>query len=173
MKVKTGDRVLIRMINTGVGNHPMHLHGHHFSLVAKDGTPMPVPIEMNTSDIAPGETKDLKFMANNPGSWLFHCHILSHAEGPDGMFGLTSRVEYEGYLPKVWGSPAKPIRYPISQTPPQSTRMATPTSRAGFHLRFIGDSLLLITGSNMQLSTSKDENAGDQEWPPASLAFRN
>jgi FtsP/CotA-like multicopper oxidase with cupredoxin domain len=93
MKVATGERFLLRMINLGVGNHPMHLHGHDVYMVAKDGNPLPNPWEVNTVDIAPGETYDLKWLADNPGSWLFHCHILPHAEGPDGMFGLTSLFE--------------------------------------------------------------------------------
>ncbi|MFZ5814058.1 MAG: multicopper oxidase family protein [Bacillota bacterium] len=99
LKVKEGERVLLRLINLGVGNHPMHMHGHDFYLVAKDGNPLKNPWLVNNIDIAPGDTYDLKFLANNPGSWLFHCHILPHAEGPDGMFGLTALVEYEGYEP--------------------------------------------------------------------------
>ena len=99
MRVKAGERFLLRMINLGAGNHPMHLHGHDYHVVAKDGNPIAQPMEFNTVDIAPGETYDLKVKANNPGSWLFHCHILPHAEGPDGMFGLTSLFEYEGYEP--------------------------------------------------------------------------
>lgn len=99
MKVREGERFLLRMINLGVGNHPMHIHGHDFTVVAKDGNPLPQPLHVNTVDIAPGETFDMKLEANNPGSWLFHCHILPHAEGPDGMFGLTALLEYEGYEP--------------------------------------------------------------------------
>jgi len=99
IKVKTGERVLIRLINTGVGNHPMHLHGHDYYIVAKDGNAIKDPPLINTLDIAPGETYDMSLVANNPGSWLYHCHILPHAEGPDGMFGLTALFEYEGYEP--------------------------------------------------------------------------
>ncbi|HYF93514.1 MAG TPA: multicopper oxidase domain-containing protein [Symbiobacteriaceae bacterium] len=98
-KVKEGQRALLRMINLGVGPHPMHLHGHDFRVVAKDGNAIAQPMLWNTTDIAPGETYDMAFAANNPGSWLFHCHILPHAEGPDGMFGLTMLLEYEGYEP--------------------------------------------------------------------------
>ncbi len=99
IKVKTGERVLVRLINLGVGNHPMHMHGHDYYIVAKDGNALKDPPLINTLDIAPGESYDMKFLANNPGSWLYHCHILPHAEGPDGMFGLTALVEYEGYEP--------------------------------------------------------------------------
>lgn len=99
MKVEKGQKVLIRMINTGVGNHPMHLHGHDYRIVAKDGNAIAQPMLWNTVDIAPGETYDMAFEANNPGSWLFHCHILPHAEGPNGMFGLTALLEYKGFEP--------------------------------------------------------------------------
>lgn len=99
MKVEKGQRVLIRLINAGIGNHPMHLHGHDFKVVAKDGNAIAQPMVWNTVDIAPGETYDLALTASNPGSWLFHCHILPHAEGPDGMFGLTNLLEYKGYEP--------------------------------------------------------------------------
>jgi FtsP/CotA-like multicopper oxidase with cupredoxin domain len=107
MKVKEGQRVLLRLINLGVGNHPMHLHGHDFRIVAKDGNAIAQPMLWNTIDIAPGETYDAAFTANNPGSWLFHCHILPHAEGPDGMYGLTALLEYEGYEP----DPSNPHRH--------------------------------------------------------------
>lgn len=106
-KIKKGQRVLLRMINLGVGNHPMHLHGHDYRVVAKDGNAIAQPMLWNTVDIAPGETYDMAFDANNPGSWLFHCHILPHAEGPDGMFGLTALWEYEGYEP----DPTSPHRH--------------------------------------------------------------
>jgi manganese oxidase len=99
MKVTTGQRVLMRMVNTGTTNHPMHLHGHDFRVVAKDSNAIAQPMLWNTVDVAPGETYDVAFTANNPGSWLFHCHILPHSEGKDGMYGLTNLLEYKGYEP--------------------------------------------------------------------------
>lgn len=96
MTVKQGERVLIRLINAGVGPHPMHLHGHLAAVVAKDGAPLRPPLHADTVNIAPGETYDLLFTADNPGAWLFHCHIPAHAEGPTGMFGLTQELRYEG-----------------------------------------------------------------------------
>lgn len=95
MTMKENENVLIRLINAGVGPHPMHLHGHLARVVATDGAPMEHPIHVDTLDIAPGETYDMLFKADNPGAWLFHSHIPAHAEGPTGMFGLTQEVRYE------------------------------------------------------------------------------
>ena len=48
LKIKTGERVLIRMINVGQQHHPMHLHGHQFKVVQMDGNPVPNPLTVNT-----------------------------------------------------------------------------------------------------------------------------
>jgi len=84
------------MVNAGLGPHPMHIHGHVAYVIAKDGAPLPAPIHMDTIPIFPGETIDFVFDANNPGAWLWHCHMPNHAEGPHGMFGLTQEIRYEG-----------------------------------------------------------------------------
>lgn len=96
LMVREGERVLIRMINAGLGPHPMHLHGHVLDVIAMDGAPLHVPIHRDTIPIFPGETIDFAFDANNPGAWLWHCHMPNHAEGPVGMFGLTQEIRYEG-----------------------------------------------------------------------------
>ncbi len=93
LKVKKGERVRIRMINGGTSTiHPMHLHGHQFKVVAVDGNPVPLVAQLtrNTQPIHPGETYDIEFIANNPGTWLFHCHELHHADG-----GMITSVVYE------------------------------------------------------------------------------
>ncbi len=93
LKVKKGERVRIRMINVGTSTiHPMHLHGHQFKVVAVDGNPVPLAAQLtrNTQPIHPGETYDIEFIANNPGTWLFHCHELHHADG-----GMIMAVVYE------------------------------------------------------------------------------
>ncbi|TVQ27852.1 MAG: hypothetical protein EA382_02845 [Spirochaetaceae bacterium] len=96
IRVRTGDRVRVRMINAGSATfHPMHLHGHQFKVVATDGNPVPEPAQLtrNTLPILPGETYDIEFIANNPGMWLFHCHELNHAAG-----GMISAVIYDDYI---------------------------------------------------------------------------
>lgn len=96
IRVQTGDRVRVRMINAGSATfHPMHLHGHQFRVVSVDGNPVPEPAQLtrNTLPILPGETYDIEFIANNPGLWLFHCHELNHAAG-----GMISAVIYDDYI---------------------------------------------------------------------------
>jgi FtsP/CotA-like multicopper oxidase with cupredoxin domain len=89
---KQGERVLIRYLNEGVMNHPMHLHGMPQQIIRKDGWPVNPPQYCDTVDVAPGNRYDVLVEATEPGTWAFHCHILSHAEGPQGMFGLVTAM---------------------------------------------------------------------------------
>jgi manganese oxidase len=89
-----GDWVLIHLANDGALLHPMHLHGFHFMVVGEDGYPL---AERNryladTLVIAPGSRFDIMVKADYPGAWAFHCHILPHAEGPEGMFGMVTAL---------------------------------------------------------------------------------
>ena len=89
---KKGERVLIRYLNEGVMNHPMHLHGMPMQVFAKDGWPINPPQMCDTIDVAPGNRYDTLVDASEAGTWAFHCHVLSHAEGPEGMFGLVTAM---------------------------------------------------------------------------------
>ncbi len=90
IKAKLGQTVRIRYMNEGQMIHPMHLHGMHQTVIAKDGWPQPFPWKCDTVNVAPGERWDVLVKCNNPGSWPLHCHVLSHAEGPHGMFGMVT-----------------------------------------------------------------------------------
>jgi uncharacterized cupredoxin-like copper-binding protein len=87
-----GDDVLIRLSNMGSMLHPMHLHGFHFKVLDQDGAPLRHPYSADTIVVAPGETFDVLVHADQPGIWAFHCHILSHVEGPQGMFGMATAL---------------------------------------------------------------------------------
>lgn len=87
---KQGERVRFRFMNEGLMVHPIHLHGLTFEVFARDGYPLPQPFRCDTITVAPGERWDAIVVADNPGAWAFHCHILSHAESPHGMFGMVS-----------------------------------------------------------------------------------
>jgi FtsP/CotA-like multicopper oxidase with cupredoxin domain len=89
---ETGDEVLIHIANDGSMIHPMHLHGYHFDVVSKDGFPLEDPYMADTLMIAPGERYDVLVDAKYPGVWAFHCHILPHVEGPQGMFGMVTAL---------------------------------------------------------------------------------
>jgi manganese oxidase len=95
LQAKLGERVLIRYLNEGVMNHPMHLHGMPQLIVAKDGWPVNPPQMCDTVDVAAGNRYDVIVEATEAGPWAFHCHVLSHAEGPDGMFGLVTAMIVE------------------------------------------------------------------------------
>ena len=78
--VKVGDVVRLRLAAIGQFTHPMHLHGASFKVVAVDGYPVPEAAQLTRDTIAvnPGERYDIEFKATNPGTWVFHCHVLHH-----------------------------------------------------------------------------------------------
>lgn len=90
-----GDLIRIRYMNEGSQIHPMHLHGMPQQVIAKDGYPLPQPHFEDTVLVAPGERIDVLVEASELGLWAFHCHILNHAEGPDGMFGMVTALIVE------------------------------------------------------------------------------
>jgi FtsP/CotA-like multicopper oxidase with cupredoxin domain len=87
-----GQTVRIRFMNEGMMIHPMHLHGMHMTVIAKDGWDQPAPWKCDTLNIAPGERWDVLVKATNPGTWAFHCHILPHAESEHGMLGMVTAL---------------------------------------------------------------------------------
>ncbi len=89
---KVGEKVRIRFMNEGLMIHPWHLHGMPMLVFAADGYPLPQPYYQDTINIAPGQRFDVLVDCQNPGAWAFHCHILTHAEGPKGMFGMVSAL---------------------------------------------------------------------------------
>lgn len=89
IRVRQGDRVRIRLVNMSMEDHPMHLHGHAFQVVSVGGQPVDGPVK-DTLTLHHMEAYEIEFVANNPGTWLFHCHNLVHMEG-----GLVAEVRYE------------------------------------------------------------------------------
>ena len=90
IEARRGDRVLLRVVGAGQFEHPLHLHGTDFEVVAVDGHPVEGPPQRrDTIQVAPGERYDLAFTATEPGKWLFHCHIGHHltndGDDPGGL----------------------------------------------------------------------------------------
>lgn len=90
-----GERLRFRFMNEGVMVHPIHIHGLTMEVFARDGYPLPQPFRCDTITVAPGERWDAIIVADNPGVWAFHCHILTHAESPQGMFGMVTALVVE------------------------------------------------------------------------------
>ena len=92
LTAKVGEKLRIRFMNEGMMIHPMHLHGMHMTVFAKDGWTLPAPWRCDTLNVAPGERYDVIVNCKSPGVWAFHCHILPHAESEHGMFGMVTAV---------------------------------------------------------------------------------
>ena len=95
ISVQQGDVIRVRYMNEGLQIHPMHLHGMRQQVIAMDGYPVPEPSYQDTVLVAPGQRVDVLIEATEPGVWAFHCHILTHAEGPNGMFGMVTALIVE------------------------------------------------------------------------------
>jgi FtsP/CotA-like multicopper oxidase with cupredoxin domain len=88
-----GETVRVRFMNEGGMMHPWHSHGYRMKVVSRDGYPLGnAAFECDTLGVNPGERYDVNIVADRPGVWAFHCHILSHVESADGMFGMVSTL---------------------------------------------------------------------------------
>jgi FtsP/CotA-like multicopper oxidase with cupredoxin domain len=78
--VKLGERVRIRLVNLGMDHHPIHLHGHQFSITGTEGGRIRTTAEVpeNTVLVGVAQARDIEFVANNPGDWHLHCHLPHH-----------------------------------------------------------------------------------------------
>lgn len=89
---KVGETILVHYFNEGLQVHPMHLHGPRQLVIAKDGNPLPAPYYADTVLVGPGERYSVLVTPNRPGTWVWHCHILTHAEAPEGFIGMTTAL---------------------------------------------------------------------------------
>ncbi|NNF70692.1 MAG: multicopper oxidase family protein [Rhodobacteraceae bacterium] len=71
-----GETVRLKINNDTAFPHAMHLHGMHFREIAPDGS---LGALRDTTLLDRGEVREIAFVADNPGKWLLHCHMLSHA----------------------------------------------------------------------------------------------
>ncbi|QRM34698.1 multicopper oxidase family protein [Microvirga sp. VF16] len=84
-----GSSHVLAIANETAWWHPMHLHGHTFRVLSRNGVPTRYREWQDTVLIPPRERVEIGFAADNPGDWMFHCHVLEHQAG--GMMG-TIRV---------------------------------------------------------------------------------
>ena len=93
MFILTEDDIATMRIENNSGEaHPMHLHGHHVVVLARDGEKATgSPWWTDSLHVREGESYDVAFLADNPGVWMDHCHNLTHAAE-----GLVAHMMYEG-----------------------------------------------------------------------------
>jgi FtsP/CotA-like multicopper oxidase with cupredoxin domain len=87
--VRRGRTVMLSFPNRTAFPHTMHLHGHHFRLLDRldDGWK---PYWLDSVLVLPQETARIAFVADNPGKWMIHCHMLEHQEtGMAAWFEVT------------------------------------------------------------------------------------
>ncbi len=90
-KIPIKSKEITRLIlnNKTMMHHPLHLHGHFFRVLNKNGDHSPWK---HTVDVPPMETTVIEFQADVPGDWFFHCHILYHMKA--GMSRIFSQGNY-------------------------------------------------------------------------------
>jgi hypothetical protein len=78
--VRKGDRVRVRMGNLTMTNHPIHMHGYHFSVTGTDGGWVPESARWpeTSIDVPVGAMRAFEFVADVPGDWAIHCHKSHH-----------------------------------------------------------------------------------------------
>lgn len=119
MTVNQGERVRIRLINMSMDSHPIHIHGHSWWVVGTESGPIPKSAQWpgNTVNVPPGSSRDVEFIAWNPGLWFFHCHKLhhvanAHADVPLGIMNHGGMFTIVHVIPK---DPKAPWRHPKEQ----------------------------------------------------------
>lgn len=138
IEVQEGQLVRIRFLNPSQTVHPMHLHGMDMAVIAKDGEALATPQRLNVVDIAPGDTYDVVFRADNPGTWVLHCHDLHHASNagvePGGLI-VPIVVTLPGAAPATNGAetPVSPgsTQEPTHTMAPEMTAMPGMESMPG------------------------------------------
>ncbi len=86
--IKKGENVKFVLINETMMNHPIHIHGHFFRVLNGQGDYSPLK---HTINVAPFETVEIEFEANEEKDWIFHCHNLYHMK-----LGMGGVIHYDG-----------------------------------------------------------------------------
>ena len=88
-ELKLGRSYILGLHNRTPHPHPIHLHGMSFKLLRSDKRALP-PVWTDTALIYPDERIEVALVADNPGDWLLHCHVIEHQEtGMTGYIRVT------------------------------------------------------------------------------------
>lgn len=86
LHVQQGQRPTITFDNTTMMYHPIHLHGHTFQVIRADGSP---GARKDTVMVLPKQKLVAVLVADNPGTWVMHCHNTYHQAA-----GMMTRLDY-------------------------------------------------------------------------------
>lgn len=105
--VKRGERVRIRFVNMGMDHHPIHLHGHQFVVTGTEAGRAggPFTFRENTVIVGVAQSRDIEFVANNPGDWMLHCHLPHHMMNQMASMVGPAMVDMAHASAKVPGFP--------------------------------------------------------------------
>lgn len=91
LTVNAGEIVRFTFQNDSMMNHPMHLHGHFFRVINKNGEYSPMK---HTVDVPPMTSQKIEFYTDEVGQWMLHCHNLYHLDT-----GMARVVKYSNFTP--------------------------------------------------------------------------
>jgi FtsP/CotA-like multicopper oxidase with cupredoxin domain len=80
-QIASGRSCILDIRNETAWWHPMHLHGHSFQVLDRDGLAVPHDQWGDTVLVRPRENVRVAFVADNPGDWMLHCHVMDHQVG--------------------------------------------------------------------------------------------
>lgn len=104
LNVRQGDKVRLRVGNLTMTNHPIHVHGHEFTVTGTDGGPVPRAARWPevTVDVAVGQMRQMEFVADAEGDWALHCHKSHHTMNAMGHNVPTMiGVDHRGLVQKL------------------------------------------------------------------------
>jgi len=108
IKIKKGEVTRITFNNLTMMHHPMHLHGHFFRVINKNGEYSPLK---HTVNVPPMQQITVEFYGDEYGDWFFHCHILYHMMG-----GMARIFSYDTSRdPRLGGHPVSKLIHETNQ----------------------------------------------------------
>ena len=87
LTLEHGRSIVFELVNDTQWHHPIHLHGHAFRVITREGRPTRYREWLDTVLLPPRTRAEIAFVADNPGNWMLHCHVLDHQGA--GMMALV------------------------------------------------------------------------------------
>ncbi|MNQ47757.1 Multicopper oxidase mco [compost metagenome] len=78
--LKQGHSYILELRNLSQYQHPIHLHGMSFKVLSSNRRRIDTPWFTDTYLLGKQETARVALVADNPGTWMFHCHVIDHME---------------------------------------------------------------------------------------------